>query len=117
MMNEEMLNEKLNELMQDESFVSEMQNAESFEDAAKVLSDHGIETTAEELETNAERTQEIMVEKGYMKDGELTEEGLELVAGGRIIGWTLLPPIMFPPILPWLIIKNRQGYGGGGHRF
>lgn len=117
MMSQDMLGEKLNELMQDEGFVSEMEKVESYEDAAKVLNDHGIETTAEDLETNAERAQEIMAEKGYMKDGELTEEGLELVAGGRIIGWTLLPPIMFPPILPWLIIKNRQGNGGGGHSF
>ena len=81
------------ELLQDEDFMSEMKAAETYENAAQVLNAHGLEITGEELQADAEEARDFIAEKGYLNDGELTEEGLELVAGGFGPNWRT--PIYF----------------------
>ena len=71
-----MTEEKLKELLNDQAFQDEMNNAATLEDAAKVMQQHGIQVTPEEL-------QEIMTKMD--SEAELSEDELDDVAGGSCI--------------------------------
>ncbi len=81
-----MNHEQMNELLQNEAFVTEMKNAETIQDAIGVLGGWGIDATEEELKDLQARALE------FTRDGELTEDGLEQVAGGRNMyaAWTFV---------------------------
>lgn len=68
-----MTEEKLKELLNDQAFQDEMSNAATLEDAAKIMQQHGIQVTPEEL-------QEIMTK--MESESELNESELDDVAGG-----------------------------------
>ena len=68
-----MTEEKFNELLNDQAFRDEMNNAATLEDTAKVMQQHGIQVTPEEL-------QEIMAK--MESESELSESELDDVAGG-----------------------------------
>lgn len=68
-----MTEEKLKELLNDQAFQDEMNNAATLEDAAKIMQQHGIQITPEEL-------QEIMTK--MESESELNESELDDVAGG-----------------------------------
>ena len=61
-----MTEEKFNELLNDQAFRDEMNNAATLEDTAKVMQQHGIQVTPEEL-------QEIMAK--MESESELSESG------------------------------------------
>lgn len=67
-----MTEEKFNELLNDQAFRDEMNNAATLEDAAKIMQQHGIQITPEEL-------QEIMTK--MESESELNESELDDVAG------------------------------------
>ena len=71
-----MTEEKLKELLNDQAFQDEMNNAATLEDAAKIMQQHGIQVTPEEL-------QEIMTK--MESEAELSEDELDDVAGGSYI--------------------------------
>ena len=74
--------EKIEALQNNEEFTSQMAAAKTMDDVLKTMNDNGIELTKEELEAGYEEVLNRCEEKGYANDGELTEEGLELVSGG-----------------------------------
>lgn len=70
-----MTEEKLKELLNDQAFQDEMNNAATLEDAAKIMQQHDIQITPEEL-------QEIMAK--MESESELNESELDDVAGGSL---------------------------------
>lgn len=78
--------EKMIELEADQEFIAKLQNASTTEEKLQVFADYGIELTVEEYENACDQAFNLMEEKGYIKDGELTEAGLELVYGGVNVG-------------------------------
>ena len=68
-----MTEEKLKELLNDQAFQDEMNNAATLEDAAKVMQQHGVQITPEKL-------QDIMAK--VTSESELSENELDNVAGG-----------------------------------
>lgn len=69
----EMTMKKLAEVMQNEAANERLENANGIEEIAAILKEYGVEVTAEEL-------QEIVVKSSA---GELTEDALDMVAGGN----------------------------------
>ena len=65
---------KLAEIMKDEAANEKLENANGIEEVAAILNEYGVEVTAAEL-------QEIVTKAS---GEELTEENLDMVAGG---GW------------------------------
>ena len=74
--------ELLKELENSQDFAFAMRAAKTEEDVREVLAEYGIELTAEEFAAGCEQAAALFEEKGYLEDGELTENGLDLVAGG-----------------------------------
>ena len=96
---------KLEELMKDEAFVKAMFSKESSEEVQKLFAENGVELTMEEVEDIAA----AILKAAPAEEGELSEEALGSVAGGRI-RWLPFPfpfPIPFPipyprpPRWPW----------------
>jgi len=81
MMNEIAI-EKLQELQDDQEFMEKLQSVETVNEKLQVLSDYGIVLTEEEFETACDQAYDLLEENGYVADGELTEKGLDMVAGG-----------------------------------
>ena len=79
----EMVAKKMEGLLEDEQFVNEMKNAVTCEDTVQVLAAHGIEMTAEQVHDLIIKANALLEKQGYVQDGELTEECLATVAGGR----------------------------------
>ncbi len=69
------MNEKLNELLKDESVVKELLEQETAEDAQKFLASKGVEISIEDLE-------EIQKILAAQSDEEMDDGELENVAGG-----------------------------------
>lgn len=78
----EITSEKLRELENNQEFLEKLRTVSSSPEAIEVLAEYGVEMTEDELMEGFEKVESILVEKGYMKDGELTESGLDLVSGG-----------------------------------
>ena len=87
-----MTEEKLKELLNDQAFQDEMNNAATLEDAAKIMQQHGIQVTPEEL-------QEIMAK--MESESELNETELDDVAGGSLWAATVGFKIL------WWWLKNH----------
>lgn len=78
--------EKLNELLSDIEVQNEVKAVKEPEELRKILSQHGLEFTAEEMNDILVQLGGYLVENNIMtEDGELTVEGLEQVAGGGIL--------------------------------
>ena len=88
-----MTEEKLKELLNDQAFQDEMNNAATLEDAAKIMQQHGIQITPEEL-------QEIMTK--MESESELNESELDDVAGGSLWAATVGFKIFW-----WWLKKHR----------
>ena len=73
------MNEKLNALMQDEAFVKDLLDQETAEDAQQFLAAHDIDMTIEELNALQQKF------SAQSEDGEMDDDQLEMVAGGRNI--------------------------------
>lgn len=73
------MDKKLEALMNDEAFVKDLLAQETAEDAQQFLSAHDIDMTIEEL--NALRKKFA----AQFEDGEMDDDQLEMVAGGRNI--------------------------------
>ena len=69
------MNEKLNALMQDEALLDQ----ETAEDAQQFLAAHDIDMTIEELNALQQKF------SAQSEDGEMDDDQLEMVAGGRNI--------------------------------
>ena len=83
----EITNEMLKDLMYDEDFAAELRTAHTEEEVLQVMANNGIELTREQFEEGYEQVLDMMEEEGYFnEDGEMTEKGLELVAGGLRTG-------------------------------
>jgi predicted ribosomally synthesized peptide with nif11-like leader len=89
-----MTEEKLNELLNDQAFRDEMNNAATLEDAAKIMQQHGIQITPEEL-------QEIMTK--MESESELNESELDDVAGGF---WGTYAAVRAGAKLVYWLLKN-----------
>lgn len=74
--------EKLQALENDAEFMAKAKAAANTTDLVKVLAEYGIEITEEEYENAKDQAVEILEQEGYIRDGELTEKGLEAVNGG-----------------------------------
>lgn len=78
------MNEKLNELMNNETFMNKLAETKGNPAILELLREYGVEMTDAELEQAIASGKEILKEKGILlDDDELSEEGLDLVAGGR----------------------------------
>ncbi len=97
-------NARLDELMSDESFFEKVKNANTLEDVLGILHTEGVDMEMEELHDYMEEARNLLTEKGYLIDGELSEEALDLVAGGR--NWKM--------IVGGFIIGGVSGYFGCG---
>ena len=73
--------EKFIELMKHESFAREFSNCTSFEAAKELLECNGVDLSMEELQNILTAAANILI-KLEENNGELTEEDLEMVAGG-----------------------------------
>ena len=73
------MNEKLEALMNDEAFVKDLLAQETAEDAQQFLAAHDIDMTIEELN----KLQKTFAAQSA--DGEMDDDQLEMVAGGRNI--------------------------------
>ena len=86
---------KLEELMKDEAFLDAIFSKESSEEVQKLFAEKGVELTMEAVEGLAAAVLQAAPEG----NGELSEDALDSVAGGRRIIWLPLPipfPIPFP---------------------
>ncbi len=79
-------------LLENEDFIHAMENARDCAEATEVFRQYGFEVSEEELQKVKE----------LCKDGELSEDALENVAGGRL-AW-LIPTLLWPtvPVFPWM---------------
>ena len=73
------MNEKLEALMNDEAFVKDLLAQETAEDAQQFLAAHDIDMTIEELNKLQKKF------AAQSEDGEMDDDQLEMVAGGRNI--------------------------------
>lgn len=77
------MNEKINTLASDETFMTRVQSTSSVEEYQRLLSEYGVDTSVEELLVGLEKISSMVEESG-----ELTPEALDMVAGGRVNAWT-----------------------------
>ena len=83
---------KLEELMKGEAFLDAIFSKESSEEVQKLFAEKGVALTLEEVEGLAAAVLQAAPEG----NGELSEDALDSVAGGRIM-WVPFPfPIPFP---------------------
>lgn len=83
MMNETMI-KKMEELLSNEEFSRKFQDAGSYENAHKLFVENGVDVSYEEFAAYLEDCRKLMVEKGLIsEDGELSEELLGAVSGGK----------------------------------
>ena len=103
------MNEKLNELLKDESVVKELLQQETAEDAQKFLASKGVEISIEELE---EIQKALAAQSG--EDDEVNDNELENVAGGASLNVQVYNPILPGGIvnLPNLRPINPNNSGG-----
>ena len=77
--------DKIYELANNKEFMDKIHKTTSIEDYQKLLSEYGVETTAEELKSGFEKMGPL-----FSDDGELSIEALDMVAGGRVNALTNL---------------------------
>ena len=73
-----------------EELKEKLGKAESLDEVVKVLAEEGLEVTKEELEAALTQGEK----------GELSEEALSAVSGGRINWWRFIGPLLPLPIWP-----------------
>lgn len=95
---------KLEELMKDAAFVNAMFSKENSEEVQKLFAEKGVALTMEEVESLAS----AILQAAPAENGELSEDALDSVAGGRFIRLPFFPipiPIPIPyyprPGWPW----------------
>ena len=77
--------DKLNELLLDVDVQNEVKTVKDPETLRQVLSQRGLELTADEMEEILVQIGGYLVENNLMtEDGELTEEGMDQVTGGGL---------------------------------
>ena len=77
-------NEKLSVLFQDEEFIEALCKVKTMDELLKLLDQNGVQMTEEDVHECMEQGRQMLKDKNIMnEDGELTEAGLEMVAGGR----------------------------------
>lgn len=82
------MKQKLQELLQDEEFSKKVIMATSIPEEVKLLKENGIDVSERELQACGDEAMAILLQDGYIsEDGELSEEVLEQVSGGR--SWKL----------------------------
>lgn len=74
--------EKLSNLLENEAFIKSFVSSASAEDAAALFAENGLELTVDEVQLLAKQLHNI-IEKLFENGGELSEEDLEQIAGGR----------------------------------
>lgn len=87
---------KLEELMKDEAFVNAMFSKENSEEVQKLFAEKGVALTMEEVESLAS----AILQAAPVENGELSEDALDSVAGGRIIRLPFPIPIPIPILYP-----------------
>lgn len=85
----EITNEKMQELMENQEFAAKVRSAKTAEEMVKIFAEYDVEITEEELRDSCKQTVDVLREQGYMEGDELTESGLEMVAGGAKWGRAL----------------------------
>ena len=88
---------KLEELMKDEAFVNTMFSKENSEEVQKLFAEKGVALTMEEVESLAS----AILQAAPVENGELSEDALDSVAGGRIIRLPFPFPIPIPIPIPY----------------
>lgn len=88
------LQKQLARLENDEAFQNALSSANSPAEAVKVLAEYGVKISEQEL---------LSLSAGAPAEGELTEDSLENVSGGCLIGWIVR-----------YIAASRYSAGGGG---
>ena len=73
-----------------EELKEKLGKAESLDEVVKILAEEGLEVTKEELEAALAQGE----------NGELSEETLSAVSGGRINWWRFIGPLLPLPIWP-----------------
>lgn len=75
---------RINTLFADDTFFNRANSVTTSEELLDVLAENGVEMTNEDIEYCVATAADAMIKNGYMtEDFELTEEALELVAGGK----------------------------------
>ena len=75
-------NEKLNALLQQEEFCEKIIHADSTSQICEILHAEGVDVSIAEIEQAVADGEKFLAEKGYVNEGELSEEMLDMVAGG-----------------------------------
>ena len=84
-------NEKLGALMQDVKFAEAVSNAKDVDEVAALLKENGVDMTADDVRECMDEGRQFLNDQGLMSEnGELTEKGLEMVAGGFHFGRFIL---------------------------
>ena len=90
------MEEKIKELENNKEFMDKIAGMDNLADIAKAFNEEGVEVTEEELKKACELYE--------AQGGEITEDQLENVSGGRVSIWNIisrLPRIIGGPICPW----------------
>lgn len=74
--------EKMNELENNLELIRDIKAATSIQEAISVMKKNRIDITEEELKEGYLQAKKIFEEQGYLQSGELSEDALEVVAGG-----------------------------------
>ena len=74
--------EKLQELLLNESFTGELENLKNAEEVQAVLKNYGVDMTLEEINELGDLCENVLKQMNNDKNDELSEEDLSSVAGG-----------------------------------
>ena len=78
------IDEKLGVLFQDDGFTEALSEVKTMDELLKLLDQNGVQMTEEDVHECMKQGRQMLKEQNIMnEDGELTEAGLEMVAGGR----------------------------------
>ena len=77
------IDEKLGVLFQDDGFTEALSEIKTMDELLKFLDQNGVQMTEEDVHECMKQGRQMLKEQNIMnEDGELTEAGLEMVAGG-----------------------------------
>ena len=89
------VNAKLEALMQDEIFMEALSTKKNVDEVVALLAENGVEMTADEVRECMDGGRKLLEDRGIMNaEGELTEKGLEMVAGGFKLGRFILGAVI-----------------------
>ena len=79
--------EKMQNLMNDPEFIAQLTSAKTTADGVLLFKEKGIHVTAAEIEAGYKKGMDYLENNGYIQNGELSMDALEMVSGGSRFGY------------------------------